>query len=150
METTKEMGICRFCGQYFEVGWVREIDPERFGLVEADYIASRSCRCAEARKFCDAEEARERRVQQREMTLASADTVIDELFGEAAKEAGEMPMSANSRSIIRELAEMVYDCDLQKAAVTDCNGITAKITRSAKGNLRISRSESNNVTQEVI
>ena len=81
---------------------------------------------------------------------AAADVVIDELFGDKAKEAGELSMHADVRHHIREAAEMVYDGYLQKAQVTDGQGITAKISLSSKGRLKISRSESMSVTQEVI
>ena len=150
MEKQRETGICRFCGQINDVEFTRELFGERFANVEADYLATRSCRCPEGRAFCDQEELREQKEERRATTLAAADVVIDELFGDKAKEAGELSMHADVRHHIRDAAEMVYDGYLQKAQVTDGQGITAKIGMSSKGRLKISRSESMSVTQEVI
>ena len=150
MEKQRETGICRFCGRINDVEFTRELFGERFAHVEADYLATRSCRCPEGRAFCDQEELREQKEERRATTLAAADVVIDELFGDKAKEAGELSMHTDVRHHIREAAEMVYDGYLQKAQVTDGQGITAKIGMSSKGRLKISRSESMSVTQEVI
>lgn len=146
----RETGICRFCGQISEVGWMRDLFGERLKYAEADYLATRGCQCSEGRAFCDQEELREQKEERRAVTLAAADVVIDELFGNAAKEAGEMSVHEDVRHHIREAAEMVYDCTLQKAQVTDSQGITAKISLSSKGRLKISRHESTSVSQEVI
>lgn len=148
----RETGICRFCGQINDVGFTRELfgESERLRYAEADYLATRTCKCAEGRRFCDQEQARELAEERRAATLAAADNVIDELFGETAKKQGAVPMHEDVRHHIREASEMVYDCLLQKAQVTDRNGITAKIHLSSKGNLKISRHESMNVTQEVM
>ena len=150
MEKNTEMGICKYCGQYLEVSWLRELDPEHFENAEADYLATRSCRCPEGRAFGEREETREMREKQRAIHLAAANVVIDDLFGNAAKEAGEMYMHEDVRHHISEAAEMVYDGLLKKAQVTDRQGITAKISLSTKGNLKINRSESMSVSQEVI
>ena len=150
MEKKPEMGICKHCGQYLEISWLRELDPEHFENAEADYLATRSCRCSEGRAFNEREEQREKKERERATTLAAADVVIDELFGKAAEEAGELPMHADVRHHIREAAEMVYDGYLKKAQITDSQGITAKISLSSKDRLKIGRSESMSVSQELI
>ena len=73
MEKQRETGICRFCGQINDVEFTRELFGERFANVEADYLATRSCRCPEGRAFCDQEELREQKEERRATTLAAAD-----------------------------------------------------------------------------
>ena len=109
MEKKSEMGVCSFCGQYLEVSWLRELDPEKFGLAEADYLAKRTCNCREAQDFKFKEEAREQAEERRAQTLATADSIIDELFGTGAQQAGETTMHEDSRHLVREAAELVYD-----------------------------------------
>ena len=148
MEKKSEMGVCGFCGQYLEVSWLRELDPEKFENAEADYLAKRTCNCREAQNFKLKEEAREQAEERRALTLATADSIIDELFGTGAQQAGETTMHEDSRHLVREAAELVYDGYLRKVSISDTRGITAKLKMTSKDRLSICRCESSSVSQE--
>lgn len=148
MEKNAEMGVCRYCGQCVEVYWLRCLDPERYEHAEADYLASRVCTCREAREFSSHEEAREQAEERRKLTLANADSIIDELFGTGAQESGEPVMHEDSRQLVREAAELVYDGYLRTVSISDTRGITAKLKMTSKNRLSISRHESSSISQE--
>lgn len=140
-----ETGVCKFCGQIIETGWLREISG-KYEEAEPDYLASRLCTCPEGRQFNEQEEAREDAEERRAMVLESAKCVIEELFG--VSDGKEIIVDEDVRALLYELATMVYDTDLSKAQLTDRQGVTAKIKLTSRGRLSISRSESNSITQE--
>lgn len=148
MEKKAEMGVCQYCGQYVEVSWLRDLNPERYEYAEADYLASRICTCREAQEFSAREEAREQAEERRKLTLATADSIIDELFGSGAQGAGEVVMHEDSRRLVREAAELVYDGYLRTVSISDARGITAKLKMTSKNRLSISRHESSSISQE--
>lgn len=148
MEKKSEFGVCRYCGQYLEVSWLRELDPGRYEFAEAEYLASRTCRCADAQKFSEAEEARELAEERRAQTLAAADNIIDQLFGSGAQQAGETTMHEESRHLVREAAELVYDGYLRTVSIHDTHGVTAKLKMTSKNKLSICRCENSSISQE--
>ena len=84
----------------------------------------------------------------RKITLENAREIIDALFGPPAKESGLAVMNENVRDYVYEAAALVYDGDADRITVDDSDGITAKIKLTSKGQLRITRSQNFNVSQE--
>lgn len=143
---TIETGICRYCGQIHNISLFREIKD--LYDAEPDYVATRVCNCPEAREFNNAEQAREDAEAEREMRLANAREIIDELFGASAREAELQLTTEEFRNFIYDAAVMVYDGKIRTAQITSSNGITAKIKFTSKDKLSITRSESFRLQQE--
>lgn len=141
-----ETGICRFCGQMVNVQWLRGFENHKDR--DADYLASRFCGCLDSKKYAEAEQRREDAAAMRKITLENAREIIDALFGPPAKESGLAVMNENVHDYVYEAAALVYDGDANHITVDDSDGITAKIKLTSKGQLRITRSQNFNVSQE--
>ena len=141
-----ETCICRYCGLMVNVQWLRGFENHKDR--DADYLASRFCGCLDSKKYAEAEQRREDAAAMRKITLENAREIIDALFGPPAKESGLAVMNENVRDYVYEAAALVYDGDADRITVDDSDGITAKIKLTSKGQLRITRSQNFNVSQE--
>ena len=57
-------------------------------------------------------------------------------------------MHEDSRRLVRDAAELVYDGYLRTVSISDARGITAKLKMTSKNRLSISRHESSSISQE--
>ncbi len=135
-------GVCKFCGQI--VAFERKLPGE-----DEDGTATRLCDCKEAiaYNFMRQEEEAERR--ERDRVILEARMLIEELFGQGKRDGIGAPiMNENARAHLKELAERVYDQEIEKVTLS-ADGICATMTRGVRGHIKIKRKDTQEITREV-
>lgn len=115
-------GSCRFCGQLMQVE-----APPGCGEDVIEELVAESCGCTEAVSYAAQKQRKER-----------AHEKIVLLFGEQA----EYPVDDKAEELLHIAVDAALAWDIEKLTVDIGDGTKGKISRSAKGNIKIERSES--------
>lgn len=129
---------CRFCGQSVIIPDNKLQDFRCFEDV-IEY-ASTECACSEAKVYAQNKRAAEQQRIARQQSLMDAEIVIDEQFREESD--GKPLLTDNMRTMLNEMAAMVYDHKARQFTVVLNKRIRAVIGRTSKDNLIIERKES--------
>ena len=116
---------CKYCGQIITFEF------------ESDEKLSEKERIKEATKRCNCDESIEFRVQEEKKEKALNN--IETLFGYMAEEKDRI--SENIVEILKMLAEQICERKLKKASIEITSGTKAVISRTTKGEIKISREE---------
>lgn len=96
---------------------------------------------------CDCPEAkRERKIKNQ---IFRAKSTIREVFGEECKAEGYEPVSEDNIVFMNNAAEQIAKYKMHAVAVVLTGGTRAKLTRGAKGVIKVERSETKKTTFEV-
>lgn len=117
-------GACRFCGQTRQVAGCESQE-------QADELATKQCRCEDSLQ-----------IGKRDQTLRDAREDIEDLFGDAAGERGELTVPKELRDYLYNLSVYAYDQELRSIDITITQGFKAKISVTDKGKLTIQRYDS--------
>lgn len=117
-------GVCRYCGQLITV------DPHPTQS-DADDTASEVCSCPRARE--------ERRVTEQ---IESANDRVNQLFGEQAEELGFKPIvESGPVELLNTAVELIARRRISSMAVQIRGQCKAKVSFTAKGKIKVERSE---------
>ena len=122
-------GGCRFCGQVMQVE-----APPGCGEDVIEELVAESCSCTEAQLY-EASKRRQERAHEK----------IELLFGEQA----ESPVDGKAEELLHIAVDAALAWDIEKLTVEIGDGTKGKISRSAKGNIKIERSESRKKSVEL-
>lgn len=126
-------GTCKFCGQ---CNW--DLDcSECLNTDEAIEKATESCECDEAVKYTTLRKK-----------YTSAKAHVDDLFGKGCKEKEIEPASTNVLTYLYTCAERVVNSDISAVTVNIARGCQAKISASAKGQIKVERTETEKYQQQ--
>lgn len=96
------------------------------------------CNCPEAK--------RERRIKDQ---ILRAKNTIREVFGQACQDEGYKPVSAENIEIMDAAAVQIANYKMHAVSLVLSSGTRAKLTRGAKGVIKVERSETKKTTLEV-
>lgn len=129
METKKEPNNIR------EIGFEGETSCQFCGQI---LLNGDECTCTGAKMY--------RRIQDQ---IERAVLAINEIFGEACKEAGYQPVSENSISLMNNAAMQIANYKMHAVSFTFASGTRAKLTRGAKGAIKVERLETKKASTQV-
>lgn len=96
---------------------------------------------------CDCWEARrEKRIADQ---ISRASLAINDIFGEDCTKQGYIPVADEQINLMNNIAELIANEKLNAASLTLINGTKAKLTRGAKGAIKVERSETKKSSTEV-
>ncbi|MDR1001695.1 MAG: hypothetical protein LBL82_00270 [Oscillospiraceae bacterium] len=81
--------------------------------------------------------------------IIRANEAIQETFGEQCKAKGFIPVTEENIIFLQLAAEQIANCKFYAIAFVLPSGTRAKLTRGAKGTIKVERSETKKVTQDV-
>lgn len=116
-------GVCRYCGQFAEVG----PHPSQ---AAADETASEVCSCAAARM------ARREREQ-----IEDAQERVRRLFGEGAEDLGFKAVHDDAVGLLERVVELIAKGPISSASINVRGRCKAKFSITSKGKIKVSRSE---------
>lgn len=122
-------GACKYCGQMATVetifGWLQE---------KVDEAVTQQCDCEAAREYASKEKAKER-----------VHKKIDDIF---LKQGNGVSIADKSAEYLHMAADKVAEYELDWVQIQTPTGIKAKISRTAKGKIKIEGSRGIKVTAE--
>ena len=89
---------------------------------------------------------RERKIQDQ---IKRAKIGIQEVFGEGCEESGYKPVSEENIQIMNKAAAQIANYKIHAAQFVLPSGTRAKLTRGAKGAIKVERSETKKLAMEV-
>ncbi len=118
------VGACRFCGQ------VKTIHPLNPNMTEeeADAIATEDCDCKSAQAYKDKENKRKR-----------AKAAVEMKFGPG--ESGERWVSEDTLCFLKAAVDLVLEEHVESVQVKISPTVTAKISMTGKGNVKIEKTK---------
>ncbi len=121
-------GGCRFCGQIADIK-----APLNYTDDQRDELATELCKCYEAEYYTNKKSWKER-----------AHDRIEKLFGEESEE----PINDSEIKILHDAVEPVANNDITSMTVDFGNGIKAKINITAKGKIKVQRTDTDTRSYE--
>lgn len=118
-----------------KIGFEREAACPFCGQIS---LTGDECNCPGAR--------RDRKIKDQIERAAQA---IDEIFGEACSEEGYKPVSEDNIDIMNAAAVQIVNYKMHAASFVLSSGTRAKLTRGAKGVIKVERSETKKASTEV-
>jgi hypothetical protein len=122
-------GACRFCGQLKKVetmiGWTDD---------QCDELATETCGCFDSCTYARKKGQKER-----------AEKKINRLFVETLD---NEPLDQAAVDLIREAAELVSDFKIKSCTIDNGNGCKAKVSITAKGNIKVERTDTEKQAEE--
>lgn len=118
-----------------EIGFTRERVCPFCGQIS---LAGDECDCPGAK--------RDRRIKDQ---IERAVQAIDEIFGEACPEEGYKPVSEDNIDVLNAAAVQIANYKMHAASFVLSSGTRAKLTRGAKGVIKVERSETKKASTEV-
>lgn len=124
-ETGYSVGTCRYCGQCIS------LDRERETQETADFAASETCDCYDARA--------ERTIRKK---IENAKDRIRKIFGSESEELGFQPIdSPETLALMDDIAVLVARGYISSAVVNVRGRCKAKISLTTKEKIKVERSE---------
>ena len=130
--------VCRWCGQ------VRTL-PHAMPPEEAEEWAARHCDCRDAAAY----RARLEDAARRERDLLRARNTIYDLCGPGAEAYDREGISDQACDLLQEIATEVYDRRIDAATLKYAGTIQVKISRTARGLLKVERKDTDKLTSEI-
>ena len=121
-ELVTETGACRYCGQLAQVEVPATWDEDKI-----NELVTEKCECCDAVEYAKMKNRK-----------ANAHEKIVLLFG--GKSA--MPVDDKAEELLHLAVEAAVEWDIEKISVDIKDGTKGKISRTAKGSIKIERSES--------
>mgnify|MGYP002539173483 CR=1 FL=1 len=118
-----------------KIGFEREVACPFCGQIS---LTGDECNCPGARRDRKIKDQIERAVQ-----------AIDEIFGEACSEEGYKPVSEDNIDIMNAAAVQIANYKMHAVSFVLSSGTRAKLTRGAKGVIKVERSETKKASTEV-
>lgn len=118
-----------------EIGFEKEIACPFCGQIS---LTGDECNCPGAK--------RDRKIKDQIKRAAQA---IDEIFGESCLEEGYTPVSEDNIDIMNAAAVQIANYKMHAVSFVFSSGTRAKITRGAKGVIKVERSETKKASTEV-
>ncbi len=122
--TEIRVGCCRFCGQAYQLEVVGEWTDEML-----DEAATNKCDCIDAENW--------KKIQKRKK---KAKETVEELFADEEEDILEL---------LKDLAGKTLEGRIRKAAIVIGSGAKAAVSISAKGGLKIERTETKKGAREI-
>lgn len=127
--TIVQDGACRFCGQLKKVetmvGWTDQ---------QCDELATETCGCIDSCTYARKKGQKER-----------AHKKIDKLFVETLD---NEPLDQAAVNLLHEAADIVADGKIKSFNLDNGNGCKAKINITAKGNIKVERTDTEKQAEE--
>ena len=125
----QENRACRYCGQ------MRMIEvPDNWTDEQMNELVVEHCPCPDAQTHNSIKHRKEKAHERIEM-----------LFGEQS----EFPIDENAEKLLHMAADAAVDLDIERVTVGIKDGTKASIKRTAKGSIKIERTESNKNAYEL-
>jgi len=134
MESTIKYGFCKFCGQQIELDGGKFVNQD-----DADAAATWACPCPGAFKMREAEREKAADVQRREKILKETRAEVDKLFIDSDRRIKQSSYPTEVADMLLEAVEWVLDGKIKSITVNAAG--KAKISRTAKGEIAIERSD---------
>ena len=122
-------GCCMFCGQMMTVE-----APVIWGEDIINELVSEKCECDASQNWA-----------RRKFRKEKAHEKIKILFGDGA----DIPIDENAEKLLHLAADCIVDMDVEKMTIEIQDGTKGKISRTAKGFIKIERSESSRTGCEI-
>ncbi len=116
-------GVCQYCGQALIVSMSET-------QAEADIKAAEECTCGGA--------TRARRLKER---IQNALDGIEKIFGQGSKDADYEPIGAAALDFLNAAVTLILEGNIESVSVTIPGVCRAKLLLTAKGNIKICRTE---------
>lgn len=140
LETTR--GACKYCGQWIELEL--EHNPETTAASKAAML----CNCPEAKKMQQAYKDEIAEILRREDTLKGSKDAINKMFGNKSDDEHAAMPEATVDFLVKASA-MIYDGLIGGLNINLPHGAKAKITKKAKGGLKIERQNADSEAIEI-
>ena len=134
MENTKTYGYCRYCGQQIDLEDLKVADQEA-----ADDAATWACPCPDAYRMRETERKKGAEEKSRQKIINEARAEVDKLFIDSDRRIKQSSYPTEVADMLLEAVEWVLDGKIKSITVNAAG--KAKISRTAKGEIAIERSD---------
>lgn len=114
---------------------------------ETNIFTCKFCGQININSECDCWQAR--RAKRIADQINRASLAINDIFGEDCTKQGYIPVANEHIDLMNSVAELIANEKLNSASLTLINGTKAKLTRGAKGAIKVERSETKKSSTEV-